>query len=95
MPDERNSQKKIKHFEKFMIAFAFVEPLATIPQIYQVWSKGNVSGVSLATWFLYMITGVIWLVHGVRIKDKPVIVSGCFWTFAQALVVLGILLHGK
>lgn len=76
-----------------MLVFAIVEPLATIPQIYQIWSSDNKSGVSLATWIFYTITSCIWLVYGIKNKDKPIIVSGVLWTSTQALVVIGILTH--
>lgn len=87
MPIEVKHKPDKNLFEKFMIVFALVEPLATIPQIYQVWSSNDAAGVSLTTWFFYMITAGIWLIYGIRIKDKPVIVSGVFWTLAQGLVV--------
>lgn len=76
-----------------MIVFALVEPLATTPQIYQVWKNKDISGVSLATWLFNTITAGVWLTYGVKIKDRPIIVSGLFWTLTQGLVVLGILLH--
>jgi len=93
MSTEASVKKETKLFEKFMMVFALVEPLATVPQIFQVWSKNNVSGVSLVTWFIYMITACVWLIHGIRIKDKPIIISGFFWALTQGLVVLGILVH--
>lgn len=78
-------------FERFMIVFATAEPLATIPQIVQVWSSADTSGVSLATWFFYTITSSIWLAYGFKIKDKPIIISGGLWVTSQALVVIGLL----
>ncbi|MDO8591358.1 MAG: SemiSWEET family transporter [bacterium] len=87
-------QKTTKnYFEKFMLVFATIEPLATIPQIYQIWFSEDSSGVSLATWIFYTITSCIWLVYGIMRKDKPIIVSGVLWTSTQAVVVIGILAH--
>lgn len=76
-----------------MLVFATVEPLATIPQIYKTWSTGNTAGVSLITWVFYTLTSSIWLVYGIKSKDKPIIISGLLWSATQALVVIGIITH--
>lgn len=86
-------KKAPKYFEKFMLAFATIEPLATIPQIYQIWTNGNTSGVSLITWSIYTLTSGIWLIYGIKTKDKPVLLSGLLWTSTEALVVIGILIR--
>jgi uncharacterized protein with PQ loop repeat len=81
-----------KYFERFMLVFATVEPIATIPQIIEVWKHSNTEGVSMLTWFFYTLTSCIWLVYGITRKDKPLIVSGILWVASQGLVVLGLLL---
>jgi uncharacterized protein with PQ loop repeat len=91
MTTELKKSKSV--FEKFMLVFAIAEPLATIPQIYQVWSKHSVAGVSLLTWAFYTVTSAVWLVYGLKIRDKPIIVSGFLWAGTQALVVIGILIN--
>jgi uncharacterized protein with PQ loop repeat len=78
-------------FEKFMLVFATVEPLATIPQIYSIWTSSSAPGVSLTTWVFYTITSFIWLAYGIRGKDTPIIISGLLWSSTQALVVIGLL----
>ncbi len=84
---------KKRLFEKFMLVFATVEPIATIPQIIEVWKSGNDGSVSLATWSFYSLTSLMWLTYGIVRKDKPLIVSGILWVASQGLVVLGLLLH--
>lgn len=77
--------------ESFMLIFAIAEPLATIPQIVQVWSgHSSAAGVSLITWIMYTLTSTIWLVYGIVKRDKPILFSGGFWALSEALVVLGI-----
>lgn len=80
-------------FGKFMLAVAVIEPLTTIPQIYQIWSHKSAAGVSLITWLFYTLTACIWLVYGIKIKEKPVIISSVMWILAEGLVVLGILIY--
>jgi uncharacterized protein with PQ loop repeat len=84
---------KLSQFEKFMIVFAVVEPIATIPQILKIWVDSDTSGVSLVTWIFYALTSFIWLAYGITKKDKPLIVSGVLWCASQSLVVIGIIFH--
>ena len=86
-------RKTGKLFERFMLVFATVEPLATIPQIAQLWSGKPAAGVSLITWSFYTITSIIWLLYGIKVHDRPIIVSASLWVLSQGLVVAGILLH--
>jgi uncharacterized protein with PQ loop repeat len=84
---------KKNSFEKFMLVFATVEPIATIPQIIAVWNSSGSQGVSLITWAFYTMTSIIWFAYGIIQKDKPLILSGALWVTSQGLVVLGILIN--
>lgn len=76
-----------------MLFFAVAEPLATIPQIIQVWSGHGTQGVSVATWLMYTITSSIWLAYGIAKRDKPILLSGGAWTVSEALVVAGLIVR--
>jgi len=76
-----------------MLIFALIEPLATIPQIYNIWIYKDTSGVSLATWTFYSLTYFIWLLYGIKTTDKPIIASDALWSTTQILVVIGILVR--
>ena len=84
---------KLSHIEKFMIVFAIMEPLATIPQIIEIWFRHNTAGVSLVTWIFYSLTSGVWLAYGIIKKDRPLIASGALWSASQAVVVLGLLVR--
>lgn len=75
-----------------MLVFATIEPIATIPQILEVWHN-HIMGVSIITWLFYTLTSCIWLAYGVIKKDKPLIVSGLLWVTSQGMVVIGLLTH--
>lgn len=84
---------KLSHVEKFMLVFAIIEPIATIPQILEIWVRHNTSGVSLETWLFYTLTSCIWLAYGIYKKDRPLIASGAIWSTSQAIVVIGLLVY--
>jgi MtN3 and saliva related transmembrane protein len=93
MPIEGKPQSGKDLFGRFILAVAIIEPLTTIPQIYEIWSRKSANGVSLITWCFYTVTACIWLVYGIKIKEKPVIISSIMWILAEGLVVMGILLY--
>ncbi|GAC1501863.1 MAG: hypothetical protein NVS1B10_06300 [Candidatus Saccharimonadales bacterium] len=81
-----------KHFERLMLAVAIFEPITTLPQIYEIWVKKMTAGVSLATWFFYTLTAMIWFIYGLKIKDRPVTISSLLWIISEGFVVLGLLI---
>lgn len=86
-------QQKIL-IRRSVLAMAVIEPLMTIPQIYEIWIKKQAEGVSGISWALYLFAAVIWLLYGLQLKDKPVIISSTLWLFMEAAVVLGTVLYG-
>ncbi len=65
----------------------------TIPQIYKIWSAHTAEGVSLLSWSFYVIAASIWLLYGLRAKDRAIIVSSALWVLTEGAVVLGVLLY--
>ncbi|MEK9178798.1 MAG: SemiSWEET family transporter [Patescibacteria group bacterium] len=46
-----------------------------IPQAVQVWKTKNTKSLSLATFSLLVLTSVFWLIYGVLLSAKPVILA--------------------
>lgn len=84
-------QKKL--IKRSVLAIAVIEPLMTLPQVYEIWVKKNAEGVSGLTWGLYLIAAVIWLLYGLQLKDKPIIISSILWLFFESAVVVGTLVY--
>jgi uncharacterized protein with PQ loop repeat len=76
-----------------VLAAAIVEPLMTIPQIYQIWSTKQAQGVSLLSWSFYLIAAVIWLFYGIKVKDKAVVIASILWVVVESLVVVGVIVY--
>lgn len=93
---------RIKHLTKAqqkqlikrsVLAIAVIEPAMTLPQIYEIWFKHSASGVSAATWGLYIVAAFIWLMYGLQLKDKPLIISSTLWIITEAAVFVGTLIY--
>ncbi len=67
--------------------------LVFIPQLIQVWSPGDVAGVSLISWAGMFIASSFWLFYGIVHKAKPIIYINILAASIQLLIVIGILLH--
>lgn len=78
---------------KLVLAMAVIEPLMTIPQIYEIWIKKQTAGVSLLTWSFYILAAIVWLLYGLKIKDKPLMVASTLWVLVEILVVGGLIIH--
>jgi MtN3 and saliva related transmembrane protein len=76
---------------KLVLFMAIVEPLMTLPQIYEVWIRRETAGVSLMSWSFFFVAAIIWLLYGLKIKDTPLIVSSALWVLVEAVLIIGLL----
>ncbi len=88
------TSKNVLHsqLDNLIYIIAFLGPVMTLPQVYDVWIKKSVS-VNEITWGSYIVFAAIWLVYGITHKEKPIIISNFLWIFVQSLVVIGVILH--
>lgn len=89
----RLTHKELKELNKAIMLVAVIEPLTTLPQIVDVFVKKDVSGVSVLTWGLYAFFEAIWVIYGLAIKNRPIVVTNTLWIAMDLLVVIGVLIH--
>src|SRR5690606_13631157 len=88
-----NKKFRKKLFLRILLVAAIVEPLATLPQLYNIWVLHEAHGVSPATWALYVAGAWVWFFHGLQLKDKPLIISGALWIITESVVALGAIIY--
>jgi uncharacterized protein with PQ loop repeat len=76
-----------------MRLFSVITMLMTVPQVVTVWKGPAVSGVSLPTWLTYFLSAFLWLVYGIKKRDKTIYLACIGWILLDAAVVIGVLLH--
>ena len=92
---KRNAKKQPnKVIKRLVLAVAVIEPAMTLPQIYEIWVNHEAEGVSSTTWGLYISAAVVWLLYGIQLRDRPLIISSALWIVTEAAVVVGTLLYG-
>ena len=71
-----------------------VGPFTVLPQIYEIFSTHDASGVSLTAWVLLTIVTAPWVFYGFAHRDRSIIASFILWEVANLLVVVGVLMYG-
>jgi uncharacterized protein with PQ loop repeat len=65
----------------------------TVPQVWSIWVDRQTAGVSLLSWGAYLFAACLWLVDGLRKKDKTIWVACIGWILLDAAVVVGVLVQ--
>lgn len=73
---------------------AVIGPMAALPQAVAVWSSPSASGVSAASWLLFLCFSCLWLAHALRRKDRVLALSNLIWIVIETIVVLGLMKGG-
>lgn len=68
--------------------------LISLPQLFEIWIGKDASGVSLITWFAYLIIEILWITYGFIHDLKPIILAYISVFVVDALIVIGIVLYG-
>jgi len=74
-------------------AISVVGPLATVPQIVEIYFRKNVSGISLLSWSLYFLLTIPLILYAVVHKEKPLILMYSINGFFNLSVVIGIFVY--
>ncbi len=77
--------------DKIVSVTSVVFPFTTFPQIWEIWYHGNAQGISLLTWFLYIVFTIPLLLHSINQKDKKLSMMFSLWIFIYVVVVSGVI----
>jgi uncharacterized protein with PQ loop repeat len=72
--------------------FSVLTLFMTVPQVVTVWTVAA-SGVSVVTWLFYLLSAILWLVYGVRERDKTIYLACIGWILLDAAIVIGVVTH--
>lgn len=77
-----------------MYGVAFISPLSNLPQITKLYSTQVTAGISLQTWIMYFIFGIVPLIYAFANHIKPLIISNALWVIVEIIMIYGILKIG-
>lgn len=81
--------------DKMMNSVAFISPLSATPQIFTIFGKQQATGVSLVSWILYLLIGLITLAYGSFHKLRPIIISQSLWAIIDVIIIVGVVMYGS
>lgn len=92
---KKQSQKTqtTKIIDRICTVFAVFMPATSIPQAVQIYQTQDVSGLSLATWILYIIGVIPFLLYGIVHREKQLIILNALWLLMSTIIVVGILIY--
>jgi uncharacterized protein with PQ loop repeat len=61
---------------------------ANIPQILVAYKEGNLTDLSLGTWLLALIEGLIWGGYGIVQRDVSVLVNNTFLVITSTIIII-------
>lgn len=68
-------------------------PLATIPQIVQIYYFHNASGVSALSWSIYALFDIPFIIYATVHKERPLMICYWLWLFFNSAVAIGAILY--
>ncbi len=94
-------QKIINKAEKIATSYvdeifyfgAVLSPLLTCPQLFKIFYYKSAVGVSLLTWFSYLLGAICLLVYGIVHKQKPIIWMNLTILPVYLGIIIGIILY--
>lgn len=67
-------------------------PFTTLDQLYLIYVKQEVTGISAITWFLYGFLSIPLLVYSIKRKDLPMILLNGLWVVFDFAVWFGVMI---
>jgi len=84
-----------KLYEKYMLVIGVGGQLLYYLQAYKIFASKNSENVSLEAFLLGFISVASWLIYGIILKNRVLIVSNIFAVIGALSVITGILLFSK
>ena len=85
--------RPISGLEKVLRGMSVFTMLMTIPQVYVVWVKHDVAGVSILSWLAYLLSAALWFVYGWQKRDKTIYIACIGWVLLDAAIVAGVIVY--
>jgi uncharacterized protein with PQ loop repeat len=76
--------------DQICLVFSVLMPLTTLPQVIQLYTSHDASGLSLLMWVLYSVGILPFLAFGYIHKIKQLVILNILWLIVNGLMIYGI-----
>lgn len=87
-------EKSKRTLDQVMYFFGILTPIATIPQLIQIWTDKSAGSVSIISWMTYLVAAIFWIAYGVVHQEKQIVIMYFLLLILHIGIVYGILYFG-
>jgi uncharacterized protein with PQ loop repeat len=66
----------------------------TVPQVLTIWVGHQAAGVSILSWSAYLVSALLWLLFGIRQRDRNIYLPCLGWIALDGAVIAGAVVYG-
>lgn len=92
--DHSPKSRLLNYYEKYMLVVGTLGQLLFYMQGIKIFLTQSAHDVSMVGFLLGLISVSSWLIYGILLKNKVLIISNAFAVVGALLVIAGILIHG-
>ncbi len=63
--------------------------LSNLPQAYRIFKRKSAKDISLITYLILFVGGIIWILYGIEIDNFPLILANVIGIFGVSSVIIG------
>lgn len=91
---DRRRSPPVTRLEKLLRSMSVFTMLMTVPQVGAIWIGRDAHNVSLLSWGAYLVSACLWLVYGLRKRDRTIYLACIGWILLDASIVVGVIVYG-
>jgi len=91
--EKRRNPRRIA--DTLMTGIGVVASASSVPQVIQIWQTGVVAGISLLTQVIALFAVTAWLIYGVYIRNKPLIITSSISFVVLSIVVAQVIMLAR
>jgi uncharacterized protein with PQ loop repeat len=85
---------KVGGLERILRGLSVFTMVMTVPQVFTIWVGRDAHNVSLLSWAAYLLSACLWLVYGLRKRDKTIYLACVGWIVLDVAIVVGVVVYG-
>jgi MtN3 and saliva related transmembrane protein len=89
------TKKVLLFYEKYMLTIGILGQLMFYTQGFKIFLRKSANDISLLGFTLGLICVASWLLYGILIKNKVLIISNVVATIGAIFVIIGVLMHSS
>jgi uncharacterized protein with PQ loop repeat len=84
----------IRAIDIIVYPVGFLGIAASVPQLIEVWTYHNASGLSPISWGMWGFFSIIWAIYGIAHRTRVTVIINIIWMFINFAIAIGAHLYG-